>query len=287
MAEFVFEDDAGKEYVFEEAPGTPSATGRGAPFTPREHGYSNPGESPENPIDEQHPELGWWQRTKVMNWSANPEVAARALEAEGFEAVPRDGFDISIRSKKGGKWYKLDPSSVEFSDISDVGSDIVSGTAQTAVAVPVGLAAGAAALPAGPLAAGAAGLAAGSAAAGAVGAGIEGLKQATAPLVGVNPTLGEAGSAIGREAILGAASVPIGAGIGKGLQLAGRGIARGAKAVGLDPTTLANKLRGPLRVEQAEAAHALSSGELAGTMKAKRGALGATRWVKNLREGSG
>lgn len=268
-------------------PGFEPDTGAGPrPFTARKHQFTEPGESPENPIDEQHPDLDWWTRTKAQNWSANPEVAARFLESQGFDAIPKDGGEIAVRSKKGGKWHKLESSEAEFSDITDVGSDIVSGVAQTAAAVPAGLAAAAATLPAGPWVSIPAGLAAGSAAAGAVGAGVEGLKQATAPMMGLDPSLGEAGSAIGREAVLGAASVPIGAGIGKGLQLAGKYAGKASKAIGLDLPTLANRLRGPLRVENAEAAHAKSSGELSGTMKAKRGALRDTRWVKNLREGS-
>jgi len=110
---------------------------------------TGPGDTAENAIDRQHPELAWGDRTRVMNLAANPEVAARYLTKRGFEAVPAGAFDIRLR-KPGGKWYKLDPSSLEFSDISDIGGDIATGVG-TAFGASVGvpLAAGAA-LPTGP-----------------------------------------------------------------------------------------------------------------------------------------
>lgn len=197
-----------------------------------------PGDSPDNAIDQAHPDLTWTDRTKAMNLSANPEVAARYLQEKGFEAVPIEGYDISIR-KPGGKWMKLDPSALEFSDITDIGSDIVSAGAQTAAAVPAAIWGSTVGTPL-------LGATAGTAAAGLAGAGVEAGKEAIAKLAGMPVTGWEAASAIGREGAIGAISYPVGAGIAKGVGLAGKGI---AKAGGYTAEKVGPWLQRPLKKE--------------------------------------
>ena len=220
---------------------------------------TGPGDTAENAIDRQHPELAWGDRTRVMNLAANPEVAARYLKKRGFEAVPAGAFDIRLR-KPGGKWYKLDPSSLEFSDISDIGGDIATGVG-TAFGASVGapLAAGAA-LPTGPGAI-AAGLAGGMAGGAAGAAAVESIKQGIAPMFGLETTPGEAAGAIGREAAIGAISVPAGKLVEKGIGLGSKAIKYGAAKLGETPLgqklgTLGAKagiaLKRPLRREAAK-----------------------------------
>lgn len=158
----------------------------------------NPGEHWSVPLQEQHPEV---ERFKLMNLSATPETMARYLKNQGFEAKHRGGWDFSIRKPGEDKWKVIDPDTwtdmLPFvgGDWSDVIGDVatilgatggaVAATLPTAVTGP------------GAVVAGTAGAAGGAAA-------VEAGKQGLAKLVGLDPTLGEAASRVGEEALYGA-----------------------------------------------------------------------------------
>lgn len=172
------------------------------------------------PHNEQAPELDTIRRWLLTNvaQSAGPEAMRRTLERWGFEARPRGGGHVSIRRRGTKDWYVVDPRGPDLGDLGDVLGDAT----KIGAAVGGGLVGGAIAAPAtGP----------GALAAGAVGAGagmglVEAQLQALGRLGGVETTLPEAATAIGREALIGVVSEGVGAGIGAGLRAAGRGARR-------------------------------------------------------------
>jgi hypothetical protein len=178
------------------------------------------GKYPVKPLNQQHPEIGAGARAKLMNVSASPATAKRYLESKGFEVIERGGYDLSIR-RPGGPWYVLDPAGFDWQDVTDIGGDIATG---------VGAAAGAtAAIPASVTGPGAIAAGMGGAALGA--GGVESLKQGLGGMLGLPATAGEALGAVSREAAFGAASVPIGKVISKGLSYMARGAGKGLQAL--------------------------------------------------------
>lgn len=129
-------------------------------------------------VDERHPDVSVADRAIVKNFSNSPDSAIAFLTKKypGYE-VKADPDGIAIR-KQGEEFYKrLDPSSIELEDLSDVGTDVTSGvasTAGTALGAGVGLSAG----PAGVIP----GAMVGS---GAAGAGHEALRQKLGQYMGL------------------------------------------------------------------------------------------------------
>lgn len=196
---------------------------RNAPFVPpsilsnepgiTEEDFHGSGLTPENPIQEQHPDISDRERFELMYGS--PETAKRALENKfGHGNVYHaGGHNFSVRHP-GERWRVLDEDRATFADITDLLGDVTSmvgyyggGTAGAAV----GTAIGAAVPPLVPYT-GTAGAILGS---GAGGAAAEAAKQGVAKLFfGTPPTTGESTGEIGREALMGMAAEGIGRGIG-------------------------------------------------------------------------
>lgn len=163
---------------------------------------TEPGFTPENPIQEQHPQAGPLRR-RIMNLATSPAQAQKILRQAGFDAFHLGGLNFAVKKAKEDVWRVLDPSGFDLGDIADIGGDVLS-----AVASGFGVAGGAAAGgPAGALAGGAAG-----------GVAAEGLKQAIAAQLGL-PVSGEG---VTREAALGAGGALIGPAVGA----AARGVSR-------------------------------------------------------------
>jgi hypothetical protein len=179
-----------------------------ADFQPEKPGIggTGPGFTPEEPLDEQHPDLSWWERTKIMNFADNPDVAKRYLEQNGFQAVNRGGWNFSIKKPGETSWRVVDPSGWDLSDITDIGGDVATGVG-AGIGATVGTVAG---LPSGPgaLATGTAGAALGA-------AGAQGLKSIAGQVLGMRPESSEVLSGMGREAAFGAGGQLVGKGVGK------------------------------------------------------------------------
>lgn len=164
-----------------------------------------PGHTPENPLPDQAPG-STGLRAIVKNLAANPEVALRFIQEQGWEAYPLGDLNFSVRRPGDRLWYRLDPMGPDLQDITDLGGDVLLGTGQV-----LGMMGGAAASPvlgpAGPYAGGAAG-----------GAAAEGLRQAVAQQFGMEPSAADVGTSMGIEAGLGAAG-PL---VAKGVRAAAR-----------------------------------------------------------------
>jgi hypothetical protein len=97
-------------------------------------------------LDERHPAISFKDRAIVKNFSNSPDSAVAYLQKQypGFE-ISHDPQGISIKAP-GDEWPKrLDPSTIEFEDLSDIGTDVAAGvidTAATAGGATLGLMAG-------------------------------------------------------------------------------------------------------------------------------------------------
>src|SRR5690606_3783745 len=73
-----------------------------------------PGDSPDRPLNEQHPELSTWQRFKLKTLgSTNPEGTLRTLEGWGYEARFSPEGEPVLR-KKGTRepWRKIEATGI-------------------------------------------------------------------------------------------------------------------------------------------------------------------------------
>ncbi len=152
-------------------------------------------------IDASHPELGGMKGFGVRALYKNlGEQGLGYLEKQypNLQWNVIDGEPVVRTPGEGNKWYKLDPSTLEASDITDIAYDIPAGAAQGAATAAAGLAGGAATLPAGGIGA----IPAAMAASGALGAGMETIRQYLG--TGVQ----EAGEALGLDITKGLRSKP-------------------------------------------------------------------------------
>lgn len=224
---------------------------RGAGRLEKYRVQKGPGSTPETAVNQQHPDLGWWERSKLMNLTGGQDTAAvRHLESLGFEARPLGDFRFAIRKPGEKSWYQTEKSGgmPEFSDITDV----IGGAATTAGMVTGGVAgtAGGALLgtPAAPgvgtVALGLAGGVAGSAAGGAA---VEGSLHGVGKLLGMGITPRESLSAMGHEAAAGA----IGEVGGRALGYVGGKVLQKFRG---PAARVGEALEKPLKVERAEKA---------------------------------
>jgi len=106
-----------------------------------------PGDTPEFPINAQHPKLDAATRFKIESLAGNePRVIQEHLESLGFETKQREGLKFSLRDRSNptGKWYATEKEGglPELQDISDVAGGIgttISGIAGGATTAPLGL----------------------------------------------------------------------------------------------------------------------------------------------------
>ena len=200
-----------------------------------------PGKHWMKPIDDEHPELGVWQRIKLKSLAdTGPATLKLNLEKEGFEARHRGGMSFSIRKPGEKTWYVVDPSGFELIDdtLEFLGS-IAPSTAGMIAATGKGAAAGATvgtAVPGiGNVAGGIVGGILGSGAGAAAG---EAAKMGAGKLLGIEYAPEEVGKKIAMEAAFGAggqAAAPLlgklaGAGkralMGEGKEVAMRNLAK-------------------------------------------------------------
>lgn len=177
---------------------------------------SRMGDTAELPRAESHPELGFKDRFAVMFRGGNPAAGQRYLEEKGFQVQPKGGYQYALR-KGTGPWYHFDEPGLSLEDVSDVAGDVVSIGGMIGGAA-IGTAAGA---PTGPgaFAAGVAGAGVGSAAA-------QGLRTLAGEAMGVPSRAEEIPGELLEEGVAGAAGQVLGAGAGKLLGAAGRGLAK-------------------------------------------------------------
>ena len=205
-------------------PEFPDTSKRIRDSTRRDRARNRLGDSPGNPIDSQHPDISWWQRTRLKNLAGtDPKTGIRTLDSWGFDAVSKGPTDYAIRKKGDGEgdWYVLDSSSMELSDITDIVGDWFKGTVSTGSGL-IGGAFGLGTGPAAPVAV-PAGVAAGWTGGGAAAeAGLMGLGE----LLGVKTKAGEYGSSMADEALWGLA----GGSFGKALKPVAKAAAPKVKA---------------------------------------------------------
>jgi len=159
------------------------------------------GYTPENPINEMHPDLSLGDRLKVSNFGT-PEASKRYLEQRGFEVVPLGYSDFALK-KGGGSWYKLEKSGPDIYDLLDIGGDVAVTAAEVGGAVG-GVAAGLFGT------GGLASAAAGAAGAGMAGAAAEAARVGVGKLFGLDPTLGEGLASAATEGVVGATGSVLG-----------------------------------------------------------------------------
>lgn len=123
-------------------------------------------------VNEAHDDITWYERAAVKNLGRNNAESISFLKTKHPDLAieERDG-DIVMKRPNEAVWRKLDPSTLEFSDITDIASDIGTGAASSAATVAGGFAGG---LP-GAIAAG-----------GATSAGLEAIRQKLGEWAGVN-----------------------------------------------------------------------------------------------------
>lgn len=121
-------------------------------------------------VDEAHPAVAWKDRALVKNFGNDTGMAYMQEKYPNLQFKP-DGSNLLIKGKNETEWRKLDPSSFELSDISDVAYDIGSGVVEGGAAA------------AGALLGNVPGMMAG---AGVAGAASEGIRQGIGKLLGVN-----------------------------------------------------------------------------------------------------
>jgi len=162
-------------------------------------------------IDEQHPSISWKDRTVVKNFGGDIMQSMQYLQDKYPNLqIDQKGGEIVAKGKNEKEWRKLDPSSLEFSDVTDIGYDIAAGLGEGAATVG-GAILGAGAGPAGMMGGG-------IAAAGAAGTGLEGLRQGIGQALGVNEMdVGE----MAKSGAMSAAFAPL-MGIGGGAKLAAK-----------------------------------------------------------------
>ena len=124
-------------------------------------------------LDKSHDDIDWAHRTAVKNFGNNIDSSVKYLQEKyPHLEIKADGDRYKIRDpEKDNEWKRLDSSSLEWSDLTDVGYDVASGVAE-GVATAGGFLGG------GPL--GAIGTAAVS------GAAMEGGRQGIGRAIGVN-----------------------------------------------------------------------------------------------------
>ena len=102
-----------------------------------------PGSSPYLPHQTEAPSVGWWDRTKAMNFAQTPEGMAEHFRSIGINArtIPTDlfaerenpllaeiesghGFNVAIQEPTTGEWHVLDPEGIEWKDFTDIGTDL-------------------------------------------------------------------------------------------------------------------------------------------------------------------
>ena len=224
----------------------PDTSRRRRDSTRRDRVRNRLGDSPGNPIDSQHPDLAWWQRTTLMGAAGtDPKTGVRTLDGWGFDAVAKGPSQYAIRKKGDGEgdWYVLDSSSMELSDITDLAGDAIKGVGSGLGATWGGFKGLAAGSGLGTLLFPGPGTAVGGVAGGITGAGLgsaAGGATAEAALMGIGQKfLGvkaepeEYGSSMGQEALYGGLFGGGGKALGYGAKAAAPKVKEWAKGVGL------------------------------------------------------
>lgn len=148
-------------------------------------------ETVERPVlDEMHPDIDWTTRTLYKNFSVDPDAAENFVRMKNPELKTRRDANgtLLVRKPDEDSWRKIDPSTAEWSDISDVGFDLLAGTAETVAAAGGGIAGGTAGLaggPAAPVTVPAGAMAGASTAGATTAAAMEGLRQKIGTELGV------------------------------------------------------------------------------------------------------
>lgn len=143
-------------------------------------------------IDEAHPALsgmkGFKTRFVYKNLSADPEAGFNYLQKQYPDMnFKKHGDEVLLKRPEETQWRKLDPSGFDLEDITDVGSDIVSGVAETVAGIGGGVLGGLGGTAVAPgVGTVAGGLAGASAASGATAAGVEALRQKFGQAAGID-----------------------------------------------------------------------------------------------------
>lgn len=97
---------------------------QGDPYAKYRRQSNGPGDTPDNIIDKQHPELGDDVRRKLYYASPTTEALRQNLEKHGFEAVAKPDGNVAIR-RPGGKWHAFDESGLSLKDVTtDIIGDV-------------------------------------------------------------------------------------------------------------------------------------------------------------------
>lgn len=98
-------------------------------------------------LDTQHPDLSFWDRFKLKNFSANPNAMRGWLGKLGYDTkdIPgREGeFNFAIRKGLDSTWYVVDPEGVDAQDFSDLVADGTIALGSTAAGITTILGGGA------------------------------------------------------------------------------------------------------------------------------------------------
>lgn len=144
-----------------------------------------------------------------------PADQMRYLEKKGYDVKRNEGGELLVRSPGSTRYTIIDPKGFDWQDITDIGSDVLSG-----VATGVGSGAKALGLIGAPITGGMSALA-GAGLGGALTAGVEGLRQVGGKLVGgrekFEPKKIATEGAIGAAIPLGFSAIKGAYGLGKGL----------------------------------------------------------------------
>ena len=129
-------------------------------------------------VDEAHPAVSWKDRTVVKNFGTGSGIGYLKEKYPNLQFKERDG-NVLIKGKNENEYRKLDPSSFELADISDIAYDVGAGIAE-GVATLGGAALGTTFTP------GAGTLAGGAFAGGTASTALEGLRQKIGKELGIN-----------------------------------------------------------------------------------------------------
>ena len=86
-------------------------------------------------VDEAHPAVSWKDRTLVKNLATGSGLGYLQNKYPNLQFDQDADGEVIIKGKKEKEWRKLDPSSLELADVSDIAYDVGAGVAEGAAAL--------------------------------------------------------------------------------------------------------------------------------------------------------
>jgi len=99
-------------------------------------------DSEKNVVDEAHPAVSWKDRAVVKNLAQGSGLSYMQEKYPNLQVEEENDGSLIFKGKNEKDWRKLDPSSLELADVTDIAYDVASGMVEGGSAVAGGLTAG-------------------------------------------------------------------------------------------------------------------------------------------------